>query len=360
MVQMAQAGTSDRNGTPEATYSAIPKFGDSNYAAVILAGGDGLRLSSFTREIYGHHIPKQFCPLFKGETLLERTQRRVSLLIPAAQTITVLNHEHEQFYSPLLRATPPRNLVTQPKNRGTAPAILYALRHLIEDGHTGPVAIFPSDHQVSDDFKFMLQVAAALSAVELSPQLTLLLGITPDEPASDYGWIEPGTSVDAAHPVRGQISRIRSFWEKPSPAIARDLYHRGCLWNSFVLVANARTLLSLIARALPAVYREFIQIRSFLGIAADEEIVRTIYRDLPSVDFSAGLVAKFPAEFSVLPVTGISWSDLGDPKRLLAAISSGDGRKIFGGNQNVPRSQTLEVPAHQERISWHKAFQSRR
>ncbi len=358
---MAGAGTSDRNGTPEATFSAVPKFGESTYAAIILAGGDGLRLSSFTREIYGHHIPKQFCPLFQGQTLLERTQRRVSLLVPAAQTITVLNCEHEQFYSPLLAGTPSRNLVTQPKNRGTAPAILFALRHLIEDGHTGPVAIFPSDHQVSDDSKFMLQVATAMCAVELSPDLTVLVGITPDEPASDYGWIEPGASVAAAHSVLGQISRIRGFWEKPSPAIARDLYHRGCLWNSFVVVANARTLLSLIARALPTVYREFIQIRSFLGIAADEEIVRTIYRDLPSVDFSADLAAKFPAEFSVLPVTGISWSDLGDPRRLLAAISSsGDRLSISGGNQNVPRSQTLEIPGRHERISWNKAFQGRR
>ena len=357
---MAGAGTSDRNGTPEATFSAMPNFGESTYAAVILAGGDGLRLSSFTREIYGHHIPKQFCPLFQGETLLERTQRRVSLLIPPAQTITVLNCEHEQFYSPLLGGTPSRNLVIQPKNRGTAPAILFALRHLIEDGHTGPVAIFPSDHQVSDDSKFMLQVATALCGVELSPDLIVLAGITPDEPASDYGWIEPGASVDAAHAVLGQISRVRGFWEKPSPAIARDLYHRGCLWNSFVLVANTRTLLSLIARALPAVYREFIQIRSFLGIAADEEIVRTIYRDLPSVDFSARVAAEFATEFSVMPVTGISWSDLGDPKRLLAAISSGDGRSISGGKQNVPKSQSLEIPGRQERISWNKTFQGRR
>ncbi len=48
------------------------RFDDSHYAAVILAGGDGIRLSAFTRKIFGHHLPKQFCPLFEGKTLLEQ------------------------------------------------------------------------------------------------------------------------------------------------------------------------------------------------------------------------------------------------------------------------------------------------
>ena len=78
-----------------------------------------------------------------------------------------------------------------------------------------------------------------------------MLGISPDGPETEYGWIESGAPVAPMHPDLGQINQIRHFWEKPSPEIALNLYRRKCLWNSFILVANATTLLSLIASALP-------------------------------------------------------------------------------------------------------------
>ena len=78
------------------------RMDNHNYALVILAGGDGVRLNSFTHKVLGHPVPKQFCPFFRGRTLLEQTMRRVSLLEPLAQTITVLKRAYESFYSPLL------------------------------------------------------------------------------------------------------------------------------------------------------------------------------------------------------------------------------------------------------------------
>src|SRR5271167_116985 len=121
---MRFARTTHRNGRYDA--SNVPLPAESKYAAVILAGGDGLRLSSFTRKVFGYHLPKQFCPLFEGDTLLERTLRRISPIVPSAQTMIVLNRAHEQFYSSLLENTAPSSLLVQPQNRGTAPAIMCA------------------------------------------------------------------------------------------------------------------------------------------------------------------------------------------------------------------------------------------
>src|SRR5580693_5952471 len=235
---MPGAGSSSYDGKPEPRFLSSSNFDDSKYAALILAGGDGVRLRTFTREVYGYHLPKQFCPLFEGETLLEQTMRRVSILVPPAQTLTVLNRAHREFYSPILNGTAASNLFVQPENRGTAPAILCALLRLVEAGRTGPVAIFPSDHYVSDDSAFMFHVATAVRAVNRSPQLTVLLGIAPDGPETEYGWIEPGSPLALPEAGSGKISRIRRFMEKPSPEVARELYERNYLWNSFVLIAN--------------------------------------------------------------------------------------------------------------------------
>ena len=356
---MRGAGTATFNGKSVPHFFTASYFDDSNYSAVILAGGDGVRLSSYTREVYGYHLPKQFCPLFEGETLLEQTMRRVSILVPPSQTLTVLNRAHRKFYSPILNGTAARNLFIQPDNRGTAPAILCALLRLVEAGRTGPVAIFPSDHYISDDSAFMNQVATALRAVNRSPQLTVLLGIAPDGPETEYGWIEPGSPLALPDAGIGKISRIRRFMEKPSPDIARELYDRNYLWNSFVLIANPTTLLSLIARAIPELYRVFSKVQPLFGSAAENEILQIIYPRLLSVDFSASVLANFPTEFSVLPVNGVNWSDLGDPKRMVAAISN-RGRHVLGGNQDVTRSQPFAVASSQEQTGRSKALQSHR
>ncbi len=48
-------------GAGTADFLKTSSFDDFNYAAVILAGGDGVRLSSFSREVYGYHLPILRC-----------------------------------------------------------------------------------------------------------------------------------------------------------------------------------------------------------------------------------------------------------------------------------------------------------
>lgn len=68
--------------------------------AVILAGGEGSRLRSLTRKIAGQDIPKQFCPIFGIETLVEQTLRRVALVIEPRLTSVVVTRTHK----PVLRS----------------------------------------------------------------------------------------------------------------------------------------------------------------------------------------------------------------------------------------------------------------
>jgi mannose-1-phosphate guanylyltransferase len=94
---------------------------------VILTGGDGTRLRPVTRLIAGDDRAKQFCPVLGRETLLGQTVRRLGTMVAPSRTVLVLTRTHEQYYAPLLPDLGSLPLVIQPENRGTAPAILYAL-----------------------------------------------------------------------------------------------------------------------------------------------------------------------------------------------------------------------------------------
>src|SRR5262245_56064734 len=96
---------------------------ESNRAAIILAGGEGKRLLELTRKLAGFYVPKQFCALAGETTLLEQTWRRVETCVVQEHTFFVLNRQHQHFFTPLLSGVALRNLVVQPNNRGTAPAI---------------------------------------------------------------------------------------------------------------------------------------------------------------------------------------------------------------------------------------------
>jgi mannose-1-phosphate guanylyltransferase len=288
--------------------------------ALIMAGGDGTRLRPLTRLIAGDERPKQFCRILGPETLLERTRRRVALAIPPDQTLVAVTRAHEPLYRPLLADMPRESLIIQPENRGTSPAILYALLRLSATAPGAVVAVFPSDHYVSDDHAFMAQVDAAVAAARLRPDVVILLGITPDRAEPGYGWIEPAGQLPGAGSLG--VRRVRRFWEKPPADLARTLAARGCLWNSFVMVGRLSAFLSLIRHAVPALTDAFAAVEPALNTLREAEAIRALYARLPDTDFSRRVLGACPPNLAVLPVRGVTWSDLGEPRRVAAALAA--------------------------------------
>jgi mannose-1-phosphate guanylyltransferase len=285
---------------------------------LILAGGDGKRLLPLTRRIAGDDRPKQFCAVLGDETLLNQTQRRISRLIQPWRTLLVLTRTHEPFYADEVAGIPSSRLLIQPSNQGTAPAILYSLLRLREMDPKALVAFFPSDHHFSDDEAFTDHIDAAYAAAAARPEMIVLLGIPPETPEMEYGWIEPGAPL--GQPVPDSVSRVSHFWEKPSGTLASQLMQRGCLWNSFVMVGYVQAFLHLIKHALPGLLNAFEVIRRSLFTAHEKAAMRDLYSGLRSSNFSQEVLSSQTNCLAVLRATGLGWSDLGEPGRVQSVL----------------------------------------
>lgn len=296
---------------------AVPSVtsGTQSRWGLILAGGEGTRLRPLTRQLAGDDRPKQFCRVIGNETLLEQTRRRVGAFAPPGRVLVVVVRAHDRFYTPLLADAPSHCVVIQPENRGTAPAILYGLLRLTTMAPAAPVAILPSDHYVSNDAAFMAHVEGAAQAVLARSDLIVLLGVPPDTAEVEYGWIELGGPLGDSG--RWTLYRLFDFWEKPSPALARTLQARGCLWNSFVVVAYPSTLIALFQRTLPSLVDDFLRVGPGLTSPPDSARVGQLYAGLPSLDFSQTVLATRPPNLAILPLEGVAWCDLGAPRRAM-------------------------------------------
>jgi mannose-1-phosphate guanylyltransferase len=272
-------------------------------------------------------VPKQYCAILGRDTLLQMTLRRVARAADPARIQTIVTRTHERFFSPLVAEFPHLPLIIQPANRGTAAAIAYAVFRIAELCPSAAIAVFPSDHWFGDDAGFMRNVEYAFELIAQFQDTTIALGLGAERPEGGYGWFELGERL-AALPV--PLFNMRGFHEKPTPTVTRALWEKGARRNSFVLVATASALLNLILETVPELYFAFHSIYPTLGTTFEEKTVEALYRDLPVLDFSRHVLAASRKNVAVLPVDGIEWSDLGEPRRVMAV------RKDLGYGGRLP------------------------
>ncbi len=314
------------NGPQEQTPAGRGGTEVSLRSAVVLAGGDGRRLESFVRRFRGDTLPKQYVTLYGTQSLLERTFQRIEQLIPPDRIVTVVNRGHFRYDDACrqLARRPKGSVIVQPQNKDTAPGLLLPLTYLHRRSAHGLIAVFPSDHYVVNDPALMAHVETAFRTVERHPDVIVLLGVTPDGPESDYGYVLPGASM--AVDGRSDVRTVCRFIEKPSRRRADDLTQRGALWNTSILVFRLQTFLDLMWRIAPVLPLVFTAIAEAIDTPQEHEVIDAVYRSLPPVNLSRGVLElvreTWPSRLAVLRVDDAFWSDWGVERRILRDLRS--------------------------------------
>jgi mannose-1-phosphate guanylyltransferase len=283
--------------------------------ALVLAGGDGRRLQRLTRRIAGAPIPKQYCRITGDRSLLEATLQRVARFAPRERTLVIVNRDHLPLARSQVRGLPPGNLLVQPSNRDTGPGLLFSLLALARREPAAQVAVFPSDHWVEDDARFVAHVARASRFVADHPEKIALLGIRPDRPDPGYGYVVPAQRLV----LPGAAFQVAHFVEKPEPAVAEHLVRAGALWNAFVLVCGVDRLLGLIERRRPA----------------DAAAMRVGRHDVAPWNFSSDLLAHVPQHLVTFRVGDTGWSDWGTEDAIERTFAALD--RVLPWRASTPR-----------------------
>ncbi|MSS83744.1 NTP transferase domain-containing protein [Actinomycetaceae bacterium WB03_NA08] len=277
--------------------------------AIIPAGGTGTRLWPLSRADH----PKFFLDLLgEGRSLLQATVER---LLPISETITIVTgSRHEDQVKAQISDSRVRVLV-EPSPRDSMAAIGLAVYRLAEEfGDDCIVGSFAADHVIEDEQEF---VAAVNNAIEGAAQNYLTtIGITPAEPSTAFGYIEPGSEIAPS------VYAAQRFVEKPEKDVAEEYCRNGFLWNAGMFVMRAGLLREGLAQMLPQMDRGLAKLSSGPVDAA-------AWNTLPRIAIDYALAEPMAAQGRVAVTPGnCGWSDIGDFKAL-ADIAGVEGTGVF-------------------------------
>jgi len=289
--------------------------------AIVLAGGQGVRLRPLVRLLYGDERPKQYATLIGSKSLLLLTLERAALGVAPERTVVVTSRGQESYFAGELENGTRATVLVQPTDRGTAAGILLPVHWVRARDSKAIVVVLPSDHFIENDPLFMRHIRELAVMVSRQPERIVLLGAPATDPETEYGWIEP---ADPSRPLQwttsGPVSRVRRFWEKPTAEAAQACLEKSCLWNTLVMVARASTLAEAGRLALP----EFHDDLTLVPLLADHERIspalQRAYDRAPAASFSRSVLECYPSLLAVSRMPAMMWSDLGTPERVIRCL----------------------------------------
>jgi mannose-1-phosphate guanylyltransferase len=290
-------------------------FSGRNTWALVLAAGEGTRLRTQTTASCGTVIPKQFCSLRHGRSLLENALGRAGAVATTLRISAIVAKQHRCWWEPQLCRLPAENLIVQPENRGTAHAVLLSLLHIVECDPGAQLVLLPSDHHVRHEAILARALRQAVEQLRWRFDETVLLGFEPEEADPELGYILPGRSDG-----RGALE-VAQFVEKPAIAQTHELIGRGGLWNAFIMASTAQALLGLFRRRVPGIVKEMrAAVQRDRASPMPGSAIAKLYDRLPTIDFSRDILQGQETQLRVLPVASCGWSDLGTPERVARAL----------------------------------------
>jgi mannose-1-phosphate guanylyltransferase len=268
---------------------------------LILAGGRGTRFWPRSRK----RSAKQVLNVFGDRSLIQATVDRLAAVIPP-ERLWILTNEHlRDIIIRQLPTVPKRQILAEPAQRNTAPAIGLAAHLLHSLDPDAIMGVFPADHVVGKPAAWRKALRRALQGA--AEGRLMVVGIPPRWPETGYGYIEfpPGAAAGGSEPVP-----VRKFHEKPSLAKARRYLAAGrYYWNSGMFFWRTDVLLDELRRHLPKTATLLAALPPF----GDKRFAARLQETFPlceniSIDYAVLEKAK---KVAGIPAADFGWNDVG-------------------------------------------------
>jgi mannose-1-phosphate guanylyltransferase / mannose-6-phosphate isomerase len=268
---------------------------------LILAGGSGTRLWPVSRDA----MPKQFMTLVGQKSTFQQALQRLGdttlFAVPIVMTVGefrfFVQHQAAEVGCSV-------TVVLEPERRDSGPAIATGALIARQRDPDAVVLALAADHVIVDTAAFHEACRRARDAADTGRIVTF--GISPSEPKTGYGYIQPGRPLE----VEG-VRAVQRFVEKPDAATAARYVADGYLWNSGNFMFRSDVLKAELSRHAPelmsavssAVAGTTADTLGFVRLGADA------YGRSPRTSFDYAVMEK--TDRAAVIEARFGWSDIG-------------------------------------------------
>jgi mannose-1-phosphate guanylyltransferase len=268
---------------------------------LILAGGRGTRFWPRSRRASA----KQVLRFFGDRSLIQQTVDRLRPVLPPERLWILTNPHLRAEIVRQLPEVPARQILAEPAQRNTAPAIGLAAQILHGLDPESVMGVFPADHLIARPRAFQRLLKPAFRAAE-SGQI-VVLGVQPRWPETGYGYIEfpKGGRLTPGTPVP-----VRRFREKPDARTAARFLAAGHFaWNAGMFFWKTSVLLEALRRYLPKTASLLAGLPRFGARGFAARLAEVFPRcDNISIDYA---VMERASRVTGIPTGDIGWNDVG-------------------------------------------------
>lgn len=306
----------------------------ASYYGLILAGGRGTRFWPRSRRTHA----KQVLRFLGDRSLIQQTVDRLRPVLPPDR-IWVLTNDH--LRAEIIRQlpeVPKKQILAEPAQRNTAPAIGLAAHILQSVDENAVMGVFPSDHMIAKPSAYLGFVRAAFREADHGKMV--VLGIKPRWPETGYGYIEfPKGVKSGAEPIT-----IRSFREKPDEKTAKRYFKAGnYYWNAGMFFWKTSVLLDALRAHLPKTATLLASLPAF----TNRQFSLKLQEAFPhcqniSIDYAVLEHARRVVGFAT---SDFGWNDVGSWNAVYELLPRDESANIFRGHALVHDSSGNYVDA---------------
>jgi len=308
--------------------TAGPKF-----APVILAGGSGTRFWPRSRRARA----KQVLALQGESSMIQQTVDRLAPLAADENCWVITNHWLRDVIVDQLPGVLAEHVLSEPAARNTAPACGLAAFLLEKTEPNTVIGIFPSDHIVGNEKRFVEVLAAGIKVASRGENI-VVLGVPPTRPETGYGYIEQGAELEAVDGIA--VRRVKRFREKPDKHTAERFLAAGNFaWNGGIFLWTARTLANAIREHVPEMAPLLETIAAAHGTADFERVFAEVYPECEniSVDYAVlerrSIKGEARSGIYCLPAD-FAWNDLGSWASLHEQLGEDERSNVVDGENS--------------------------
>lgn len=303
---------------------------------LILAGGSGMRFWPISKK----DKPKQLLKIFSDKPLLCKTVDRIKGMVDMDRIFIATSPDLKESIKEMVKDVSDSRIIVEPEKKDTCMAISYSSLIISKYYNNPTICVLPSDHIIENEEEFQNVIN---EAYENKDDKIITIGIRPNKPSTDYGYIKSYSSINT-------ITKVLEFREKPDYKSAKMFIENGnYLWNSGIFIFQYNFLLEELKKYQNDIYEVIMKLNEFNNVIDIFKLSKELFKNIINISIDYAILEKTNKAYVI--EAPLKWSDVGSYLYLEEVLEKDENNNVIKNANYVGIDSSNNIIVSDENIN---------